>query len=888
MSFHNFLNKHRYQKDSNQIKTNTRIPQQGVSSGGVWSIPDDEYTQFLDLYNEEVLSLKQPEYLTEKQLEKGGPLLIDLDFRYKMIDAKRHHDEATIDAIIEEIILSLNTIFDVNDDYCIWVQQKPNIYKDTIASVIKDGLHFTVGVQMNKQERIYFRKLFIDYLQKDKIFENMPLTNTLENIVDDAVINGSSNWQLFGSCKPGREAYKLLNTFKVEGGFEYEEVDEQEWKFNIHQLSARYKKHPKFELLQEMAIPESKPKVYTVFDTRPSDDIVLQKFNSYLLKGCLTKSSLNRESWLKVGFALYNEFHDALGYNLFVEFTNLCPEEHRYDEHKVYTTWNSIVMSDTDKEILTFKTIQYYAQKNEPTMFQIIESQFKDNVDLIDLSDNTKTDLSVDSDDEADDEDDDEDNHEIINIEQNHQQQIQKLEKKKEVKLNSVNKKAEKKREKEEKTQKAEELMKICDDNFVTMCEEFEMNHVKIINKSFFIKTTDDDHIIFDKSALITSYEHCICKQFDPVHNSTKNRSFITEWLRYPKIKKFDDVGIYPNPLLCPKNIYNLWTPFEMEKYGNTEYIKHEEGLKTFLKHIKILCGNNDDVTKYITDWIAFMIQYPEIKSITPVLLSSQGAGKNTLIQFLQAMLGSKKVIESTKPERDVWGNFNSMMKSAFLVNLDELGKKQCNDSIGEIKGLQTAPKISINQKGVDSYFVDSYHHFIITSNDLEGGAIRTCADDRRNLIIKSSDELIGNKKYFNHIYSLMQDITVLRTIYDHLKTLPVKDFNSKPTPKTEFQQNLARLTKCPIELWLESYCLEHIHCKEIEQPTKDYYAEFNSWKFKTGHDTYNLTDVQFGVRLSNKNIPGIGKSIATTKGNRRTLNMVKLRNHFFIGDIQT
>jgi hypothetical protein len=71
------------------------------------------------------------------------------------------------------------------------------------------------------------------------------------------------------------------------------------------------------------------------------------------------------------------------------------------------------------------------------------------------------------------------------------------------------------------------------------------------------------------------------------------------------------------------------------------------------------------------------MIQYPAVKTICPTLISKQGAGKGTLIRLLSKMIGAKKVFETRRPSRDVWGSFNGEMANAFLVNLDELSKKR-------------------------------------------------------------------------------------------------------------------------------------------------------------------------------------------------------------------
>ncbi len=54
-------------------------------------------------------------------------------------------------------------------------------------------------------------------------------------------------------------------------------------------------------------------------------------------------------------------------------------------------------------------------------------------------------------------------------------------------------------------------------------------------------------------------------------------------------------------------------------------------------------------------------------------MISDEGAGKTSLIYLLAKFMGGKKVLDTNDPARDVWGNFNSLMMGAFLVNLNEL-----------------------------------------------------------------------------------------------------------------------------------------------------------------------------------------------------------------------
>jgi len=132
--------------------------------------------------------------------------------------------------------------------------------------------------------------------------------------------------------------------------------------------------------------------------------------------------------------------------------------------------------------------------------------------------------------------------------------------------------------------------------------------------------------------------------------------------------------------------------------------------------------------------------------------------------------MGMNKSFESSNPSRDVYGNFNELMKDAYLVTLSEISPKDLKDSIGKIKDLITSGKITINQKGVSAYQVNSFHRFLVFTNDAE--AIKPTKDDRRNVVIQCSDELckkdsFGNSKPDEELVVINTYIKKIRSILD-------------------------------------------------------------------------------------------------------------------------
>ena len=413
--------------------------------------------------------------------------------------------------------------------------------------------------------------------------------------------------------------------------------------------------------------------------------------------------------------------------------------------------------------------------------------------------------------------------------------------------------------------------------SFKKVSEEFEKTHCKISNKSIFIKEYENDIIVMSKQSIKTSYEHLIYEKINKDGNIIEE-NFINSWLsNNPQQRCYDDIGVYPNESKCPKNIFNMWRKFPMEFITDYEYKENE--LQSILNHIKILSGNNEEVYNYFIKWIAQMIQYPEVKSNCPTLISEEGAGKGTLMKLMCKMLGSSKVFETTQPSRDVWGDFNGRMCNTFLINLNELSKKETTECEGKIKGLITDPKLTINNKGVNQYDIISYHRFIATTNNQE--PIKTTQDDRRNWVVRSSDEKCGDKEYFNYLHNILEDENVVKTCYEYFKSIPDMDkFNLLPLPKTDYHNNLKKLSDNPIEMWLESFTLKNFDKEEVELIGSETCKLFKEW-CQENDIKYEIDSKKLGVRLSLLKINGIKKGRHTNKGETKIYCIPELKKYF-------
>jgi len=188
----------------------TKIPNPKLNvTGGSYSIPLNELPEFYSLYKNHVFVENKQAYLTEKQLE-NGPLVIDIDFRYSVDVEERQH---TLDHIIKFILLTLDSInkIKINNgkDLSCYVFERDNV--NCQEKITKDGIHLLIDIQMDVISKIILRKLVLKEI--GDIWSDINITNTWDDVIDEGVMKMHSNWQMFGSRKPGHEDYKLKYIF---------------------------------------------------------------------------------------------------------------------------------------------------------------------------------------------------------------------------------------------------------------------------------------------------------------------------------------------------------------------------------------------------------------------------------------------------------------------------------------------------------------------------------------------------------------------------------------------------------------------------------------------------------------------------------------------------
>tara|TARA_R100001082_G_scaffold104280_2_gene75535 strand:- start:6245 stop:8260 length:2016 start_codon:yes stop_codon:yes gene_type:complete len=106
---------------------------------------------------------------------------------------------------------------------------------------------------------------------------------------------------------------------------------------------------------------------------------------------------------------------------------------------------------------------------------------------------------------------------------------------------------------------------------------------------------------------------------------------------------------------------------------------------------LDVLCDHDAQAREWLLNWSAALVQYPERRSMTAVLVLSpqQGVGKSMYGRILSEMIGRRNcVVVSNRALRD---SFNSHYVTSLLVLADEVGmERNASDVIAELKAAVT------------------------------------------------------------------------------------------------------------------------------------------------------------------------------------------------------
>ena len=411
---------------------------------------------------------------------------------------------------------------------------------------------------------------------------------------------------------------------------------------------------------------------------------------------------------------------------------------------------------------------------------------------------------------------------------------------------------------------------------------------------SDFIEVLDEDGVngrgkklnVYGKDKFICTHEdlkyYTVEKSLDDDGNEVekkKDHSFIHRWIKDPRKDaqylrdpsrkcKWAYFDMHPDASKCPPDCYNLFRGFAADSMAPEVdlaalELEVKQGLDRVLGHISMLCALDGlRHEKFVLDWLAHLVQYPSLKfGVMCCLVGVQGLGKGQLWDAIERMVGSHACFETNDPARDVWGDNNDNMRSAFMVRIVESDKKSYAGNIGKVRNMITDPKIRVRSLYGAACNVRSFFRGFGDTNDRN--TFPDSDNERRFFVLNCNPAKLGDVAYMNELGAAIADDRVIRAVYLTLKAREgVKErYTKDDIPVGEYAREL-KAAKRPVQEKFLVWLIEQqpLESSEARFTGDELWTKFKEWREEGNEFERSRESFLSWLRLNSVDIPGISK----------------------------
>ena len=276
----------------------------------------------------------------------------------------------------------------------------------------------------------------------------------------------------------------------------------------------------------------------------------------------------------------------------------------------------------------------------------------------------------------------------------------------------------------------------------------------------------------------------------------SKQISIADVWLDSPLRRQYE--GIIFNPSGDVQSHYNLFRGFAFQpKQGDWSLMRD---------HIEtVICNGDAAIFEWVLAWMARIVQDPggERPGTCVALRGKQGSGKGALITNFGKIFGVHFVHLSNP--KHVVGNFNSHLKDALFVFVDEGFWSADKAAEGILKAMITEETNLIEQKGKDAFPVKNHINIMMASN--KNWILPAGLEERRFCVLDISDKKAGDIAYFNALYHQMDNGGREAMLYDLMQVDHSKiDLRTIPRTEALFDQIIASMDTVK-KFWYQRLC---------------------------------------------------------------------------------
>ena len=379
-----------------------------------------------------------------------------------------------------------------------------------------------------------------------------------------------------------------------------------------------------------------------------------------------------------------------------------------------------------------------------------------------------------------------------------------------------------------------------------------------------------------DMDNFLMSYE---TKNGEPV-------PFTKLWFRDPdhKLYKRRDFIPYAHVEDTPDDVYNMFKGFRASKLPyDISLEERETRVKPYLRLLKANCGGDEKAYDYLIKWFAQQVQFPLNRPKTaPVQKGEEGGGKSEAYLFFgNDILGEDYVKECNRPDRELFGTFQTAFANKMLVIVDECDLYKYHT---ELLSAITGKKSGHERKNENVVDVRATHSMVFTSN--KTNQIKIGKDGRRFFVLQNDESLNpllaedkeGAMKFWSYWWDEWKlDDRNARALYDYLMDIKIPEnynwVNERPTDSEAYLE-MRKSSLSPELRFIEHFIINayptHLKASDVEEKFTDtirhtmvtevrkkfeYIRSYELYEmFKLYYPSYSRYDidiVNFGIRLN-------------------------------------
>lgn len=334
----------------------------------------------------------------------------------------------------------------------------------------------------------------------------------------------------------------------------------------------------------------------------------------------------------------------------------------------------------------------------------------------------------------------------------------------------------------------------------------------------------------------------------------------------------YHNIQFYPftigtDPLKSLKRpVLNLFDGFKITYDPN--FIVDMSKIELQLRHLhKIICRNDEDAVKYTESWIAHKIQKPHVKMGVALNVYSerQGVGKNMFFDMIAERMFGSRYAPILHNIDYITGDFNDVLEQCVLAICDEMvDASRARLQNDRLKAIITSCKLFINRKFKKGEMVVNFTDFIMLTNNKQIPG--------RRMFMLHCDESYMNPEYYTKLYELCTDNEAIKHLFHYFAQKNISDFNPKQPPMTQYNMHLIlHDLPEPIKFLIEAInnpntLINVIYQDNFNVGAVDLYNCYKSWASDNGASAVKK-DTFYSI---NYNILGIIKKVSIAGGVRK------------------